>query len=119
MRLIDADALVKEVLGMRYTEEAPSIIFTPAGQEIFNSGVEAASFAISDAPTIDAVPVVRCKDCQYAIPLDGHAFRRWGNDALNCTECRGDDGFGMAGVSLAYHDGFCDRGILRECEPHD
>lgn len=71
------------------------------------------------APEIDAVPVVRCRDCQYAIPLDGHAFRRWGNNALNCTECRGDDGFGMAGVSLAYHDGFCDRGVRRECESHD
>ena len=73
---------------------------------------------VAELPTIDAVPVVRCKDCQYAIPLDGHAFRRWGNNALNCTECRGDDGFGMAGVSLAYHDGFCDMGVRRECEPH-
>ena len=75
--------------------------------------------AVGAIPDVDVAPVVRCKDCQYAIPLDGHAFRRWGNNALNCTECRGDDGFGMAGVSLAYHDGFCDRGVRRECEPHD
>lgn len=71
MRLIDADALTTEILGMRYTEEAPSVIFTKAGQEIFNSGVEAANFAVHDAPTIDAAPVV-------------HA--RW-DDGHRCTEC--------------------------------
>lgn len=65
MRLIDADALTTEILGMRYTEEAPSVILTQAGQEIFNSGIETANFAVHDAPTIDAVPVVRCKDCKH------------------------------------------------------
>lgn len=67
--------------------------------------------AVYYADDSERVPVVRCRDCKYAIPLEGHAFRRWGNSALNCTECRGDDGFGMAGVSLAYRDGFCDRGV--------
>ena len=65
MRLIDADALTTEILGMRYTEEAPSVILTQAGQEIFNLGIEAANFAVHDAPTIDAVPVIRCNDCKH------------------------------------------------------
>lgn len=81
--------------------------------------VEEICTRVRELPALDVAPVVRCKDCQYAIPLDGHAFRRWGNNALNCTECRGDDGFGMAGVSLAYHDGFCDRGVRRGRESHD
>lgn len=46
MRLIDADALIEEAL----TEGAYG--YVDAKQ-------------IADAPTIDAVPVVRCKDCKY------------------------------------------------------
>ena len=49
MRLIDADALKKAF----YSDaDAESII-------------EDISFAIEHAPTVDAVPVVRCKDCKY------------------------------------------------------
>lgn len=114
MRLIDADALPEIKI---HVESGYYPAATVA--ERIRGALIIARNNVKRAPTIDAVPVVRCKDCQYAIPLDGHAFRRWGNNALNCTECRGDDGFGMAGVSLAYHDGFCDRGVRRECEPHD
>ena len=46
MRLIDADALIEEAL----TEGAYG--YVDAKQ-------------IADAPTIDAMPVVRCKDCKY------------------------------------------------------
>ena len=46
MGLIDADALIKEA----YTEGAYG--YVDAKQ-------------IADAPTVDAVPVVRCKDCKY------------------------------------------------------
>ena len=47
MRLIDADALIEEAL----TEGAYGYVD---------------SKQIADAPTVDAVPVVRCKDC--AVP---------------------------------------------------
>ena len=46
MRLIDADALIEEAL----TEGAYG--YVDAKQ-------------IADAPTVDAAPVVRCKDCKY------------------------------------------------------
>lgn len=45
MRLIDADALIDE-LGI-------------SDEDIIFEGM------LVDAPTIDAVPVVRCKDCRY------------------------------------------------------
>lgn len=54
MRLIDADAL--PTVGGRQ-DELPGLIVK----------------AIQDAPTIDAVPVVRCKDCL------------WRHDSLNCN----------------------------------
>ena len=47
MRLIDADALIKEA----YAEGAYG--YVDAKQ-------------IADAPTVDAMPVVRCKDCIYS-----------------------------------------------------
>ena len=45
-RLIDADALIEEAL----TEGADGYVD---------------AFQIASAPSIDAVPVVRCKDCKY------------------------------------------------------
>ena len=54
MRLIDADALIKEAL----TEGAYGY-------------VDALQIAI--APTVDAVPVVRCKDCKYRFKNNGHS----------------------------------------------
>ena len=50
MRLIDADALSEKV--------CETTIFIKDG-EVFQR-------MIHDAPTIDAVPVVRCKDCRHA-----------------------------------------------------
>lgn len=52
MRLIDADALKKEI-AKRTPHFAQRIEFTPCFK------------AIRDAPTVDAVPVVMCKDCKH------------------------------------------------------
>lgn len=49
MRLIDADALSEKLCG--------TTIFIKDG-EVFQR-------MINDAPTIDAVEVVRCKDCRF------------------------------------------------------
>ena len=60
-RLIDADALLDEFL-KRYTERERN------GNLVFAACEIKQDFAdmISDFPTVDAVPVVRCKDC--AVP---------------------------------------------------
>ena len=47
MRLIDADALVKWIERQKRLSKLCTIM------------------AIQETPTIDAVPVVRCKDCKY------------------------------------------------------
>lgn len=46
MRLIDADAFLER---MSRTDRFFSVVFD-----------------INDAPTVDAVPVIRCRDCEYA-----------------------------------------------------
>lgn len=51
MRLIDADALKKQ--------------WTIASPEPYNTDAAEVIASIEEAPTVDAVPVVRCKDCRY------------------------------------------------------
>lgn len=66
-RLIDANALKKELWGLKYTEEEPSIILSPAGQEIFNSGIESAIAKVLSAPTIDAATVIHFENINTSL----------------------------------------------------
>ena len=61
MRLIDADALEKDIRELLFTEEDPSRLLTEAGQMIFNSAIEVALFEVVEAETIDAEPVVHAR----------------------------------------------------------
>ena len=58
MRLIDADALIDALGGWDWQE-----LYLP---------VHFKDFIIDEAPTIDAVPVVRCKDCEYRKVFEFH-----------------------------------------------
>lgn len=61
MRMIDADALAYEILSKYGADGGTEDVNTIYGMVI-------------NAPTIDAVEVVRCKDCQYhewCIPKQG------------------------------------------------
>lgn len=59
MRLIDADALKKSLLEKGFY---PAIV----------------KRAIEDAPVVDAVEVVRCKDCIYTRKLYGRLMCKYG-----------------------------------------
>lgn len=76
MRLIDADELME-----KYHK-------TP----VWDSWVE-----INNAPTIDAVPVVRCKDCK-------HSFERSERKPFGCYL------HGKNGITLHDGDDFCSYG---------
>ena len=58
MRLIDADALVSELWNGTPNEPTHDNL-------IFKLAVGACIHEINHANTIDAVPVVRCKDCKH------------------------------------------------------
>lgn len=67
MRLIDADAL-KELIVSNVYPIADAFNSRDYGM-FWTGGIEK---AIDEMPSIDAVPVVRCKDCKYAyITNDG------------------------------------------------
>lgn len=57
MRLIDADWVLEHTKPYELSDEDWSVTGGTAIRLIHN--------AIDNAPTIDAVPVVRCKDCAY------------------------------------------------------
>lgn len=70
MRLIDADALKEIISGNSYIlrDSINSMNFG-----MFWDGIEQ---AIDESPTIDAEPVVRCKDCKW--------WSDWGNGTGSC-----------------------------------
>ena len=97
MRLIDADRLNKPI----YAEEDNITGSGMSYDEIcgYNDGIDIAWNKIDQAPTIDAVPVVRCKDC----------IRRYDTD--ECPMC-----FLIEGKYYEYtnENGFCNRGERKE-----
>ena len=88
MRLIDADALIKSY---------DLHIVIGAGDNIC---IDIAD--IAKAPTVDAVPVVRCKDCKYWVEEKelGMFCGCWGG---MLTSCKQDD--------------FCSYGERKDNEP--
>ena len=97
MRLIDADRLNKPI----YAEEDNITGSGMSYDEIcgYNDGIDIAWNKINQAPTVDAVPVVRCEDC----------IRRYDTD--ECPMC-----FLSEGKYYEYtnENGFCDRGDRKE-----
>lgn len=79
MRLIDADRCWNYFYG-----------------HLTDDGIVGAMNAIKEMPTVDAVPVVRCKDCRW--------YSAWR------TQCEVDDAFGYKS------DDYCSYGERREAE---
>ena len=88
MRLIDADWVLEHTKPYELSDEDWSVTGGTAIRLIHN--------AIDGAPTIDAVTVVRCKDCKYG-DYDSEP-----DDAMVCT--RTNDGYWRHG------DDFCSYG---------
>lgn len=84
MRLIDAD---KVKFKFPYGIDHNGILMVP-----YNS----CKCSLDNAPTVDAVPVVRCKECKHMV----------NNVGVFCKVWHGYNGFGG--------DGFCSYGEKRE-----
>ena len=95
MRLIDADAVRQKREDFAVTSNAEMNRFNRMFVDLFNREID-------KAPTIDAVPVVRCKDCKY-----------WGN-SLNW------DGHIVGGCDFVEmvtdEDGYCYRAYRKEVQ---
>ena len=57
-------------------------------------------------PTIDAVPVVRCRECKNGAPLPEEAKAEFSPGVMRCLAGRGD----CDKYCTTWEDGFCDEG---------
>lgn len=101
MRLIDADYL--EVIGVKVPTVDPDTL-APVDVTSYQLGVVDILSLIDEAPTVDAVAVVRCRDCGYAFLDHWHRSKRERPPVWRCRK------LGRLTVS----DGYCHRGKLRE-----
>ena len=87
MRLIDADALMDKVEVIETKSESEIADKYSKLKEAQLSGMAHISQLIIDAPTVDAVEVVRCKDCRH---LDEDNYCRiWGDYMADHGFCSG------------------------------
>lgn len=94
MRLIDADAVIEK-------EERSELDRYIDGERCYQMVVP--SWAIIEAPTIDAVSVVRCKDCK-------HKYQEpWNNGVAVEGECE-------IWHNATLDDDFCSYGERKESE---
>lgn len=87
MRLIDADWVLEHTKPYELSDEDWSVTGGTAIRLIHT--------AVDQAPTIDAVPVVRCKDCEY-----------FGTNDENVPYC-----FNRFGLNDPEPNGFCNYGV--------
>ena len=72
MRLIDANALLESGICTEYGYNDNGLLLIPM-RDVTNS--------IQNAPTIDAVPVVRCRECKHCDPENYHCDHPMGTAA--------------------------------------
>ena len=98
MRPTDADALM-DALRYTFTEEENDHRFlseewwwAPTVRKVINN-----------APTLDAVPVVRCKDCEFAL-----SYKCADGEIIRCCQ------YGVDMIKAP--DDFCSNGKRKDCE---
>lgn len=101
MRLIDADALVNNIAArLEYVEQRQKRIARHLHLFMMDGAIAGelrrTEVTIKNAPTIDAVPVVRCKDCKnrgtpYSCPMRQLVMPFQG--AGSYEDCTEDDGY--------------------------
>ena len=88
MRLIDADAILKA------DENSDKALVLGSGKAL-EIAYALLKKKVADAPTVDAVPVVRCKDCKHLVAVNVNG--------KGIPTCR------VSGMEVA-PDEFCSRG---------
>ena len=115
MRLIDADAFAERMLNAWDTADEQK------RADIVAILANIVTPILVATPTVDAVEVVRCKDCVYADELDKHCDIN-GNRYRHCNIYRGEEEKNVwhkykkyyRDYSLVKVDGFCDEGERKD-----
>lgn len=84
MTLKDTDKILEELNKIYCTAHASRL------PEEYQAGIRTAILMIKNASTIDAEPVIRCKDCIYSWEgAEGEYFCHWDEDNQTWTEADG------------------------------
>lgn len=98
MRMIDADN-VRDLFDAEFKETRKLILAGETHLDNLAEGFTEADRVIRQMPTVDAVPVVRCKDCE-----------RWDDDPDTYGKDDGPRGKCMKSFETMQADGFCSYG---------
>ena len=118
MRIIDANEVVKNIVAER--DKIPRTVSTApyelgtekpyhAGDQM-RGGLRKALRCIEQAPTVDAVPVVRCRECKHHRDKNEQERQYLVEDILICTSPDATDDCWNA----VWHDHFCSYGKRKE-----
>lgn len=107
MRLIDANSLCRRIKAVYEIAQGcgaqETAVFYKALQE-----------EVEQAKTVDAVAVVRCRDCKYAAEIESPFIKDFCvPEVKKCTQCRGDNSHGFS-ESIVLPDDFCNEGERKE-----
>lgn len=102
-RLIDANALDEILVEEYLTHNEVTNARTLAYMQVYNAAIDTARIKIREVDTIDAVPVVRCKDCKnrgtpYSCPMRKLVMPWQG--AGSYEDCTEDEGYCHMGVKM-------------------
>jgi hypothetical protein len=113
VRLIDANALLKRIAHHTVHDSLKRITFEAANTyeqvkgDMFN--------LVQKAPVVDAVPVVRCRECKNGTPLPEEAMAEFSPGVMRCLAGRGD----CDKYCTTWEDGFCDEGAKLDAKDMD
>ena len=121
-RLIDANALIADIAKAQDELITNNDALWQINQKYYKGLAWAHRLAL-DAPTVDAVEVVRCKECKHYVPERKHPWNEeTGYDftkveILQFGECRGQNAIFTEDGSVNVHENdFCSNGERREGE---
>lgn len=100
-QLIDADALIRFM-----NERHKTLVDVNGWYDHYTSGYEDAITDVEEAPVVDAVAVVRCKECKFFCPYEDEEHMG------DCAELVGLERY-------VYEDDYCSYGEKRVGEEED
>lgn len=107
MRLIDANSLCRRIKAVYEIAQGCGAHETAVFYKALYEEVE-------QAKTVDAVEVVRCKDCKYAVEIEKPYVKDlFVSGVKKCSACRGDSSYGFS-ESIVSPDYFCNEGERKE-----